>query len=212
MLFRSLPAGDIIGNGYVDDLITTAQSPPKSSALLTLKEVRQIQLDIRNTMRPTWHEGPPVNLGEKRHGKLKADQWRSCIEFDLPVSLASLLQQARDDHRDRDVAHLERVLESTMFLATAIQWATSHRTSSVHVEKYLHNMTRYLQTVRALRPDLNLHPNHHNALHIQEFLPLFGPMHGWWMYPFERVNGILQSTPSNFKLGILDPYIYFLFG
>ena len=167
--------------------------------------MRQVQLHIQSTIRPTWHEGPPPNFSEKRHGKLKADQWRSLIEFDLPVSLASLLQQARQDRRQSDIARLSKVFESTMLLATAIQWGTSHRTSSLHARTYKDYMSQYLAGIRALRPELDLHPNHHNALHLPEFFPLFGPMHGWWMYPFERVNGILQSTPSNFKLGMGIP-------
>ena len=180
---------------------TSVIGPPTAISLLTLEELRQIQLDIRNTLRPSWHEGPPSNLGEKGHGKLKSDQWRSCIEFDLPVSLVSLLQKAQQQKRSSDISRLRQVLDSTMLLATAIQWATSHRTSTLHVERYTSLMGQYLQSIRKLRPDLDLHPNHHNALHIQEFLLSFGPMHGWWMYPFERVNGILQSTPSNFKIG-----------
>ena len=193
---------DIVGDGIVADIAvgnSAVRTPTTAISLLTLEELRQIQLDIRNTLRPSWHEGPPGNLGEKGHGKLKSDQWRSCIEFDLPVSLVSLLQKARSS----DTARLRQVLDSTMLLATAIQWATSHRTSALHIERYTSLMHRYLQSIRKLRPDLDLHPNHHNALHIQEFLLSFGPMHGWWMYPFERVNGILQSTPSNFKIGML---------
>ena len=144
----------------------------------------------------------PAILAKRGHGKLKSDQWRSCIEFDLPVSLVSLLQEAQQRKRFSDIGRLRQVLDSTMLLATAIQWATSHRTSTLHVERYTTLMCQYLQSIRKLRPDLDLHPNHHNALHIQEFLLSFGPMHGWWMYPFERVNGILQSTPSNFRIGM----------
>jgi hypothetical protein len=32
-------------------------------------------------------------------------------------------------------------------------------------------------------------------------LLLFGPMHGWWMFVFERVIGMLQKTNTNDKLG-----------
>lgn len=191
----------IIGEGIVAEISEGVSNPPLRTALLTPKELRRIQLDIRNTVRPTWHEAPPANLGDSGHGKLKADQWRSCIEFDLPVSLAYLLQEARQEERVDDVSRLEQVLESTMLLAIAIEWATSHRTSETHAATYADYMHKYLQSIKVLRPDLDLLPNHHNALHIPDFLVLFGPMHGWWMFAFERVNGILQSTPTNSKLG-----------
>lgn len=171
------------------------------TSLLTVSELIQIQRDISTTVRPTWYEGPPSTLGDRGHGKLKADQWRSCIEFDLPVSLAHLLLKAQEEGRADDVKRLESVYRGTMYLASAVQWATSHRTSDRHVQKYVSTMTAYLSSIRNLRPDLDLLPNHHNALHVPRFLKEFGPMHGWWMYPFERINGILQDMPSNSRLG-----------
>lgn len=197
----------IVGEGIVDEILEEASRPSPKIALLTLKELHRIQLDICNTQRPTWHEGPPENLGDRGHGKLKADQWRSCLEFDLPVSLAYLLHEAYQEERIDDASRLEKVLNSTMLLAIALEWATSHRTSEAHATTYANYMYKYLESIRALRPDLDLLPNHHNALHIPGFLLLFGPMHGWWMFVFERVNGILQSTPTNSKLGkSLSPF------
>jgi hypothetical protein len=29
----------------------------------------------------------------------------------------------------------------------------------------------------------------------------YGPVHGWWMFPFERVIGALQKTNTNYKIG-----------
>ena len=54
------------------------------------KELHQIQKDIASTIRPGWQTGPPTNFGSPVHGKPKANQWRSSIEFDIPVSLVQL--------------------------------------------------------------------------------------------------------------------------
>ncbi|KIJ09587.1 hypothetical protein PAXINDRAFT_87272, partial [Paxillus involutus ATCC 200175] len=43
--------------------------------------------------------------------------------------------------------------------------------------------------------------NHHASLHMNEFLLRYGPMHGWWMFPFERIIGTLQKTNTNHKIG-----------
>lgn len=188
----------ILGEGVIT-LISEETNP----RLLKPKELQQIQQDICITIRPTWHEGPPKIFGEKGHGKLKADQWRSCLEFDLPVSIAYLLQDAQAKNDLDDISRLEKVLSSTMHLALATEWATSRRMSHEHASSYLEFMLAYLKSIRTLRPDLNLLPNHHNALHIPEFLLLFGPMHSWWMFVFERVNGMLQTTPSNSRIGEL---------
>ena len=50
------------------------------------KELHQIHKDIAATV----HPGPPVNFRSPIHGKLKADQWRSHIEFNIPVFLIHL--------------------------------------------------------------------------------------------------------------------------
>ena len=99
-----------------------------------------------------------------------------------------------DDRRDK-------VLRSTMLLAMALRWGTSHRTSTKHAAQYMKHMRAYLASLRDLFPDTDLRTSHHNALFIGEMLLRFGPVHGWWMFPFERVIGLLQQVNSNCKLG-----------
>jgi hypothetical protein len=160
-------------------------------------ELRRIRADIAATIRPGWQTGPPPNFGASAHGKVKADQWRSSFEFDIPVSLIQLWAAAPDGDRR------QKMLESTMFLATAIRWATSHETSEEHVDEYMWNMRAYLKSLRNLFPGMNLLPNHHNALYLGELLLRFGPVHGWWMFPFERLIGLLQKVNTNKKMGEL---------
>ena len=162
------------------------------------KELRQIRKDIAATIRPGWQTGPPANFGASAHGKPKADQWRSCMEWDIPVSLIQMWATdpgaSNDDRR-------QKLVESTIFLATALRWATSHRTSQRHVDEYMRNMRAYLQSLRDLFPEMKLRPNHHNALYLGELLLRFGPVHGWWMFPFERLIGLLQKINTNKKIG-----------
>jgi hypothetical protein len=98
----------------------------------------------------------------------------------------------------------QKVIWSTMLLAMAIRWATSHRTSKAHAERFKGYIFAYLQTLRELRPDIDLRPIHHNALHLSDFLTEFGPMHGWWMFAFERLIGVLQKINTNFHFGMLE--------
>jgi hypothetical protein len=166
-----------------------------------VEELRQIQADIKRTTRPCWQRAPPTNLGEPSHGKLKADQWRTLIEFDIPVSLVKLWSELPEDDNDNRTARRRKLLDSTMFLATALRWATSRRTSENHANQYTQNMRAYLQTLRDLFPERDLRPNHHNALLVGDMLLRFGPVHGWWCFPFERVIGLLQQINTNSKLG-----------
>ena len=161
---------------------------------LSKADINQVREYIEKTTQPSWHVAPPSNLGERRHGKLKADQWQSCIEFDVPVSLVQMLS---DNKREgKQITH-GQILQSTLFLATAICWAMSHRTSKVHKVNYMKNMHAYLQSLLDMFPEMTLLPNHHAALHIGPQLLYFGPMHGWWTFPFERIIRILQQYNTN---------------
>jgi hypothetical protein len=88
-----------------------------------------------------------------------------------------------------------------MFLVSAVVIATSHTISTAHADSYLTHMTHYLNGIKELFPEYKLHPNHHMALHIHEYLLLFGPVHSWWTFPFERMIGALQRMPHNNKPG-----------
>ena len=188
------------------DLGSPDEIPNIYKPLLLTRDLHQIQSDIASTTRPTWRTNPPKNFGSPSHGKLKADEWRACIEFDLPVSLVKLWMQNKvDPAADKSMRNVHAMtVESTMYLAMAIRWVTSHRTSAKHAERYLHYMMLYLHSIRALRPGMDLHPIHHNALHLPDFLPAFGPLHGWWMFVFERLNGTLQKINTNFHAGELE--------
>ncbi|EDR03826.1 uncharacterized protein LACBIDRAFT_306513 [Laccaria bicolor S238N-H82] len=149
-------------------------------AMLHTEDLRQIQEDIKNMMRPTWQAGPPANFGSPAHGKLKADQWRTCIEFYLPVSLMKMWSTGGADVPDE-------------------LWLWRQ-----HAEAARQYLELYLRSLRELCPNMDLHPVHHNTLHLPDFLLRFGPIHGWWMFPFERLIGILQKVNNNYKIGELE--------
>ncbi|KAJ3525025.1 hypothetical protein NMY22_g10750 [Coprinellus aureogranulatus] len=176
---------------------------PVRREMLDTDELKAIQQDIKKTLRPSNQTSPPRDFGSPSHGKLKADEWRACIEFDLPISMAKLWADGLpEDNVNRERYAL--ALESTFLLAMALRYATSHRTCASHRGKYLTYMNKYLQSILELHPGDTLHPNHHNALHLPVFLELFGPIQGWWMFPFERLIGILQRHMTNFKFGELE--------
>lgn len=196
----------IIGDGYIEDLV---QQPVESSTIPSVgddavkaTEFGRIHKFLAQINRPSWHTAPPKNLGEASHGKLKADQWRFAMEFDVTAAIAHTWSHDSPQPEDEEPLRRRRMLvDATILLATALQWATSYRTSAVHAAQYMHCMVAYLKTLKTLYPDLPWRPNHHAALHIGAFLLMFGPMHGWWMFAYERVIGLLQKTNTNYKLG-----------
>jgi hypothetical protein len=47
----------------------------------------------------------------------------------------------------------------------------------------------------------SLRPSHHYLLHLGDMLERFGPMRGWWAFPYERFNGMIQKLATNHKPG-----------
>ena len=159
----------------------------------------QIWSNIEQMLTPTWMTSVPSRLGQAGHGKLKADQWRVLGTTHLSASLIRLWGSGPiDDERSRrcyDILHV------TQSLISAIILATSHIITKSSAEAYLRHMLQYLEGIKRLFPDYRLVPNQHLALHIHQYLLLFGPVHSWWTFPYERLIGTLQRTPHNGKVG-----------
>jgi len=163
-------------------------------------DLKVIRDDIVATVCPCWHAAPPCNLGQVSHGKLKAYEWRSCFEFNIPVSLLRIETWRNSSVTEVD-SYREKLVHSTFLLATAICWATLHHMSDTHIEEYTKTMKNYLKTLKELQPTQRFRPNHINALLVSDYLCLYGPIQSWWMFPFERVIGDLQHISTNNKPG-----------
>ena len=146
----------------------------------------QVREDISATYLPSWMERPPKNFGSPAHGKLKADQWRTVCTVSLVITLGRIWgrQDAIEKYR--------LLLENFVSLICAVDLATRRTMDPSRIKKFDGYMMRYLTSLRALFGH-QLVPNHHMSLHLWECLSLFGPVHAWWAFPFERYNGLLQS-------------------
>lgn len=161
-------------------------------------DMEQIRSDISQLLTPTWMTSIPSNLGTAAHGKLKADQWRALGTVYLPLSLIALWGTTAEDDRSRRCCE---ILNATLSLLSAVIIASSRTSSAENANSYLRYMTDYLESIKRLFPAYKLRPNHHMAMHLHEILLLFGPVHAWWTFPFERLIGMLQRMPHNGKMG-----------
>ncbi|KAG2065456.1 hypothetical protein BDR04DRAFT_1121828 [Suillus decipiens] len=67
-----------------------------------------------------------------------------------------------------------------------------------------HTLTMvYLPIVLVLLLHASYHTNGHMALHIWDYLQLFGPVWSWWCFPYERLISQLQHLPSNHIFGTI---------
>ena len=88
----------IIGDGYIEDLNQQSDSIDTfcvGDDALHLKELERLHKFLTQINCPSWHTPPPQNPGEASHGKLKADQWQSAIEFDIPTAIAHVCVEIR---------------------------------------------------------------------------------------------------------------------
>ncbi|PPQ87743.1 hypothetical protein CVT25_015171 [Psilocybe cyanescens] len=165
--------------------------------LLTSEDMDEVRRDIQAMVKPSWATSIPTSISSSGP-KLKSDQWRAAGSLYLPVTLIRLWSRSGDD-----IATCERrdLLELTMALFQAVSIISSRTTSARHGKLYLEHMLLYRQELACLFPDYKCHPNHHLALHLGEFLSAYGPVHGWWTFPFERMIGTLQRIHTNYHPG-----------
>jgi len=156
--------------------------------------------DIRALSTLSWMTSVPSDLGDAAHGKLKADQWRALGTTYLPLSLIRLWGVANNNSlRSR---RCQDILNITISLLSAVTIASSHSMSPALANSYLQHMQAYFAGLKTLFPEYGFHPNHHLALHLHHYLLLFGPVHAWWTFPFERMIGMLQHMQTSGKIGI----------
>lgn len=96
-----------------------------------------------------------------------------------------------------------KLLRNFTDLVIAVEIATKRSTSPHHVDVYRAHITRYLHSLLELFPTHKLQTNHHLSMHLDECLANFGPVHGWWSFPFERYNGVMRDINTNNKSGAL---------
>ncbi|KAI0373837.1 hypothetical protein BV20DRAFT_1033714 [Pilatotrama ljubarskyi] len=161
-------------------------------SVFTNDVLQRLREDIASTILPSWLEKPPSNFGSAGHGKLKADGWRTVCSVHMVLTLVRLWGSSGSSAEER------LVLENFIHLINAVDIATRRSMSRARMDTYDRNMEEYLKGLRHLF-DHPLVPNHHLALHLRQCLELFGPVHGWWAYPFERYNGLLQRMNTNHK-------------
>ena len=163
-----------------------------------------IRKDVESTTLPSWLEKIPSGFGGAGHGKLKADHWRTACVVNMVVTLVRLwgAPSASSDKLE--------VLKNFLHLVIAVSFASRRSMNGARAAAYDYHMEHYLRGLRTLYHH-TLVPNHHFSLHLRSFLDLFGPVHGWWGFAFERYNGLLQRMKTNFKPGALQYPVLLVF-
>ena len=147
---------------------------------------------MERTTLPGWINRGPRNFGSASHGKVSADHWRTVFTINLVITLVHLWGTSGATKSKMDL------LENFIALVTLIWFATSRITSERHIKIVESQLQVYYQTLTAL--GATFYPSYLMTFHIPQCLRLFGPVHGWWSFPYERYNGIIQRLNHNGKI------------
>ena len=178
--------------------------------LCTRETIAYIQKVIRNTVTPSWIDSVPHNYGEASAGSIKAAEWHILATVYLPIALVTLWgdSNANGSLPVKTDYHF-RALNHTMALFQAVNLVCRSAMNKERSSKYLAFMKIWICGLRKIYPHTQTHkprPNVHAALHVSDFLSLYGPVMSWWCFPFERLIGILQKVKSNDLVGG-EPYL-----
>ncbi|KDN50878.1 hypothetical protein RSAG8_00505, partial [Rhizoctonia solani AG-8 WAC10335] len=137
----------------------------------------------------------------------KADEWRRLISV-LPIALWISWRNCFDQIADTApnvppqankkptfTRDLLAIWECVIDLTTSIRLFTSWVAYTPDIERAEQYMQRYCEGL--LRLLIKLQPNHHFAMHLRQYFEAFGPCYAWWLFPYERFNGILEQVELN---------------
>jgi hypothetical protein len=156
----------------------------------TSEMVQQVRTCIAEVTLPTWVSRPPTNLGELKHGKLKADNFLILFTVILPLLLP---QMVLSDDASRNA----ELLKSFFHIVAATNIIVSFKTSNLEAEAYTENYLAYCNCIQNLFPNVKELPKHHYAMHYEALLKYWGPMAALSEFPGERINGMLQKIKTN---------------
>ncbi|CUA70797.1 U3 small nucleolar RNA-associated protein 6 homolog [Rhizoctonia solani] len=181
---------DVIEDGY---LLSTSQKAVFESFLLDLRWPSQIG-----------RLPSPTTTGLNRR---KADEWRRLISI-LPIALwiswrnevdeipnAAPPVPAQVSKKPTFTRNLPEIWECVVYLTASIRLFTSWIAYRPDIERAQSYMAYYCQGL--LRLLVRLQPNHHYALHLLQYFDAYGPCYAWWLFPYERFNGILEDVELN---------------
>ncbi|KAI0715227.1 hypothetical protein C8Q76DRAFT_584388, partial [Earliella scabrosa] len=145
---------------------------------------------------PSWLNAAPAAFGTTQHGKLSADQWRTVGTLNMPITLIRTwgAEQARR----------LRMLTNFLDLVEAVETIGLLEITEEEIERAEIALEKYVAGLKSLYKEAKIQTNHHLALHLGVFIRLFGPVHSWRAFVFERMNYVLQSTKSSNIFGNME--------
>lgn len=173
------------------------KEPPKNQkrAVLGRSVLQEVWADQSRLELPSYVSRGPKELGSSEQ-RVTADKRRAVATIHLVVTLVRLWG-------DKTTGRKWDMLCNYMHLIQALLIANRRKAMDAQaVGDYVRHYKLYLEGYVELYKEAPIHPNHHLCLHIAKFLRLFGPVHSWRSWVFERFNYLLQRIDTNKQFGM----------
>jgi hypothetical protein len=175
----------------------SGQASTSEACIFTAAELQLIRSCIGDMVLPTWVARPPRNLGDKSHGKLKADNWFILFTVCLLASLPEIWSSSSTRHR--------LLLQNFFDLVDCTNVTCSFSITMDDIELYEKEYVRYRQSKQVLFPRSHSVPNQHYAMHNGDLMRFWGPLMVLSEFPYERHNGTFQKVQTTNHLGKCGP-------
>lgn len=149
--------------------------------------------DMSSTLLPSWVTTVPKHVGNHKHRKLSANQWKVLVTLHLPATLIPLWINRE--------GVFPMLVENLIDLVKVVRFAASHVVSQDLVTAYNAAIERYLNGMCTLFPQATITPTQHAATHFGRFLEDFGPSREYDCFPYEGMNHQCQLVPTNRRAG-----------
>ncbi|OAD65465.1 hypothetical protein PHYBLDRAFT_176062 [Phycomyces blakesleeanus NRRL 1555(-)] len=164
----------------------------RSSGLITDAHLAEMQLDADKLVLPEDYTPLGTKIG-RGFPFMKADKWKSWCLVYSPVLLRGRLPGAH--------------LGNWTTFVNACQYLSMPSISMAHLDEAHQSLEAFCRECEKLYKAPFLSPNMHLHLHLRETVLNFGPVYGYWLFSFERCNGILKNYATNRKDGFEGTYM-----
>jgi hypothetical protein len=156
-------------DGDADDYTVYEKGRP-SQIVFDADAMAIIHAGLAGVVIPAWIDRPPINLGEKTHGKLKADNWFVLFAIFFPLIIPELWYHRYSLRMDL------KLLDNFHDVVGATNILCSYTTTPSGADQYTEIYLNYLRSSQSLFPGLTTRPNHHYAMHNGDQMKWWGPL------------------------------------
>ncbi|TFK59244.1 hypothetical protein BDN72DRAFT_946510 [Pluteus cervinus] len=169
-------------------------------------EKARFEATINSIQWPSHITRLPKNLGENQSLK-KADEWRNLLtvapvvlwctwkDLDDEIPPSSPPIPANATSKPTHNREYRKIYTAMLKLCAGVRILSSRRISMAEVRIGHDFLMDYCRALKQFKVHTTI--NHHMMRYYLKFIPLFGPIYGWWLFPFERFNGMLKKVKHN---------------